>query len=296
MSLLASSCSNSKMVLSPLYNRVDDQIRDEFNKLGDFEDWQKERFEERLQTFHYWHRRDELPRYAELIAEVGETITRKRSVTPAHAARWANSIEQMVHKVQSCYPAHYSIDLMKTLKPAQIAFIERRFAREQRKNRAKYSAKTRDERMTDRVKQIGRWANLAGFRLTREQRKLIRAHMDETKSLHESYYVLTGLWNQELFKKLRNTNSPQYTQRVSRHLQSLYSLMDRHHSETLEYNRDVWRRFIVAFDQSLSADQRIWLSSYFKTLAKTTRSISRANVSFVPHSDSAKGCIAKSDV
>ena len=61
--LLIQSCTNSKLIISPLYNRLDDRMRSKFNEIGDFNDEQTEAFAQRVGTFHVWHRQSEYRMY-----------------------------------------------------------------------------------------------------------------------------------------------------------------------------------------------------------------------------------------
>ena len=292
--LMSAGCTNSKIVLSTIYNRVDNQIRSEFNKLGKFEDWQKEAFEKKLQTYHYWHRRQELPRYANLLNEISSTVKNKGSITQSQATSWNASLEGFVESAQGCYPAHFSADLMATLKPDQISFIERRFARERYKNRAKHDAKTRDQRMQERFDQIEKWSTLAGFQFTARQEALMLASMHKTKSLHSEYYKLTDRWNKTLFRTIRQKNNPQYERSIKQHLGTLFELVEKNNPEKLQHNRQVWRDFFIDFEASLTNQQRSWLTSYLKTLSKNLKSLSRSSVKFKPHTDASQGCIPES--
>lgn len=289
--LSSAGCTNSKIVLSTVYNRVDNQIRSEFNKLGKFEDWQKAAFEKKLQTYHYWHRREELPRYAALLQEISVTVKNNGSITPSQATSWNASLEDFIEAAQGCYPAHFSADLMATLKPDQIRFIERRFARERYKNRARHNAKSRDQRMQERFDQIEKWSGLAGFRFTKNQQALMLASMHKTRSLHSEYYKLTDRWNKTLFRTIENKDNPNYQRSLQQHLGTLFDLVEKNHPEKLEHNRRVWREFLIEFEESLSTDQRVWLSSYLKTLSKNLKSIARSSVKFKPHNDASLGCI-----
>jgi len=154
------ACGNSKLLLGPLYNRFDDQMRKEFNKLGDFTDEQSRDIEQRLQTYHLWHRRQQLPRYAAL---------------------------------RSCHPVNYSYDFMKSLTDKQLDFIEARFANEQKKNQKRYNSRTREERLQRRYTFITKWTGRAGFKWNDEQKELLRTKLlDYDKRMANQ---LNKLWN-----------------------------------------------------------------------------------------------------
>ena len=72
--VLLSSCTNSKLLISPIYNRLDDQMRGEFHKLAKWTDDQEAHFESRVGTYHVWHRQNELPKYANLLKKIQASI------------------------------------------------------------------------------------------------------------------------------------------------------------------------------------------------------------------------------
>ena len=289
--MLISGCLNNRFVLSAIYNRADNQIRNEFNKLGKFEDWQKKAFEQRLQTFHYWHRRHEMPVYANLLRDIRGKVTEKGLTTLQDASQWLDTVETATERAQACYPAHYSIDLIKSLTPPQIDFIERRFAREQRKNRARYESKTREQRMQERLKEVETFLGHFGFELTRRQKRMTLRTMFNTRSLHDEYYQTSVPWNKELFSIARRSGKPEFDSDMREHLASVYTQLEKRYPDTFAYNRDLWHKFALEFVQSLTWEQREWLKPFLNKLARNIDIIARSDVSFKPHYDSSLGCL-----
>jgi len=258
--LLIGGCLNNKLVLTVVYNRADNQIRNEFNKLGKFENWQKSAFEKRLQTYHYWHRREELPTYAKLLKQI-------RSKVQVQGATTADDV------------------------PEQINFIERRFAREQRKNRARHHSQTRDQRMQKRLNEITKWSYRFGFVFTPEQRRMTLRTMYNTISVHDEYYRLTGVWNKRLFSMMRNKQSPSYDEDMKAHIARAYHLIEDNHKNLYETNRRIWRSFLLEFENSLSKEQRSWMKFNLGKLSSNLDKIARDDVSFKPHDDTDLGCL-----
>ena len=294
--LVLSGCTNTKIVLSFVYNRLDNQIRGEFNKLGKFDKSQKAEFEKRLQTFHYWHRRVELPRYVGLVSEIRNKTATPGNTTAADIHRWFETIEAGTEELLSCYPAHFSTDLLRTLDNNQINFIERRFANEQRKNIKKHNSKTREERMNRRLKDVIKWSGRIGFDLTKQQKDMLLKAMYDTVSMHKEYYALTGRWNKQFFATLRNKKAANYETQLKKQMATSYKLVDMHHPQKVEMNRVSWRKFVVNFEKSLTDSQRIWIKSYFGKLAGNLSLIAKDKVSFKPHNDAALGCLPNSGV
>lgn len=288
--LVLASCSNSKLILGPLYNRLDDQMRDEFNKLGKFNSTQVSAFEDRLQTFHLWHRRNELPRYAALLDEVEAAISVPRKKTLAEVQQWSDQLEEFSVAARSCHPVNFSFDLMKTLSDKQIDFIERRFAREQRRNRARYEERTPEERIDRRYKNVLKWSGRIGLDFNNTQKTLLRSALKEQISLRKQYWGLTSLWNREFFIIGRNQQAPDYDERMENHLEKLWSLLETNQREQWQANRDLWANFAVDFVNNMDTNQREWADAWLGKLSKTLRNISDDSVDFKPKDDPKLGC------
>ncbi len=274
------SCGNSKFILGPLYNRLDDQMRKEFNKLGDFDASQKREFEQRLQTFHLWHRRMELPRYADLLDEISVAIASKRPKTLSEIKNWTAESEDFSVSVRSCHPVNFSYDLMRTLSDDQVNFIERRFAREQRKNQERYKKRTPEERQDRRYNFVIKWTGRIGLNFTANQKVLLREKLEEQISLRKEYWGLSNAWNREFFAIAREQNSPQYAQRMEMQLGKLWTLLERNKNEEWQFNRDLWAGFLVEFANTMNNNQRRWAETWLPKLARTLRDMSDDSVKF----------------
>lgn len=287
------ACTNSKLVIGTLYDRLDDQIRGEFNKLGKFTDEQKSEFELRLQTFHYWHRRQELPKYANLLRSIANSVETKNATTESDIKLWFDSIEQYADAGQACYPVHYSLDLVKQLRNDQVDFIERRFNSERRKNRARYNSETREERMQTRLENIDKWSSRVGFELTNRQKRMMLSTMRSTKSLHKQYYEVSERWNRRTFAVVRMRHTPAFNIEMKTQLDGMFRQMETHYPKELAGNRDIWRQFAFEFVGSMTNNQRVWARAWLKKLAKNLDKISAKKVNFQPHDNAALGCLAQ---
>ena len=117
---LLASCTNSKLLVGPLYNKLDDKIRSEFKKLGDFNDEQTVAFEQAVGTFHVWHRQSELPQYAALLQEIASSITVPERTTEADVERWIQTAEGFTRNARECYPVNFMTGTIRTLTDEQI--------------------------------------------------------------------------------------------------------------------------------------------------------------------------------
>ena len=291
LAVLLSGCTNSKLIIGPLYNRLDDQIRTEFNKLGDFNETQNNSFEQAVGTFHVWHRQEEMPKYADLIQEIANSISTSGTTSPDDVARWAASAEEYSRNARECHPGNYLFGLIRSLSDEQITFIERRFNSERNKNREKYGTRTREERIERRLNNIVKWAGRLGLDFSTAQRKILRDGLTQQVSLRKEYYALSSEWNSYLFVLARNQDNPAYNDALANHMTKLWTLLEDAHPEEWHSIRELWRNTIYTLIGTFTEEQRNTTSRWLKKMGSTVRAISKDKPSFKIGNDPSIGCL-----
>ena len=91
----------------------------------DFSDAQKPLARTALHDWFRWHRRDELPQYALLLAQAREQVM--APATPEQACRWFGQINERIDAAfdRALPPL---AEVMRRMTPAQIAHLERKYA------------------------------------------------------------------------------------------------------------------------------------------------------------------------
>jgi len=289
-----SACSNSRFVIGPLYNRLDDQMRKEFNKLGDFNAEQKAAFEEVVGSFHVWHRQNELPKYASLLRVIATSVATPGQTTAEDIASWFEITEGHTKSIRQCHPVNYSFDLMRSLKDEQVDFIENRFKSERKKNRNRRADETKEERVERRHRNIDKWAGRIGLEFTANQRAMLRTTLGQQIRMRSKYYTLSDEWNRQFFNIARDQISPAYDVKMSEHLQRLWSLLENAHPEEWAANRAIWRTFALRFVTSMTDEQRAHSNQWLMKMANTLDTISKTKPSFNANNDPVVGCLVES--
>ena len=293
MLVLLCSCTNSKLIVGPLYNQLDNQMRDEFQKLGDFNEEQNQAFEAAVGTFHVWHRQSEMPQYASLIKELAASIATTDATRPSDVKHWVDTAETFSRSARECHPVNFSLDLMKSLTDKQINFIEQRFKRERTKNREKYASRTPEQRIDRRLNSIGKWAGRIGIELSANQRAALRQSLVKQISMRQEYYELSDEWNKQLFILARNQQAPDYDALMRNHLSKLWSLLETAYPEQWQKNRELWQTTAFEFIQSLTPEQRENASQWLSKMGDTVLAISKDEPSFKAGGDSSVGCLVE---
>lgn len=288
--LLITSCTNSKVLISPIYNRLDDQMRGEFHKLAKWNDKQIEHFENRVGTFHVWHRQIELPKYATLLSTIAATIAVRDKTTADDVNAWVDEVEQLSYAVRDCHPVNFSYDLMNTLNDKQVNFIQRRFANERKMNFDKYSEDTPEERQKKRVDNVVKWAGRIGFDFNKTQEAMLTQALSDQVSLRSEYYALVDKWSKDLFVIARKQDAADYEAKMQTQVSKIWTILEDEHNEEWLANRKLWREFGYDFVQTFTLDQRLWASNWVGKMAKTIQAISEDEPSFKVTNKPEHGC------
>ncbi len=290
---LLASCTNSKLLVGPLYNQLDDKIRSEFKKLGNFNDEQTVAFEQAVGTFHVWHRQSELPQYAALLQEIASSITVPERTTETDVERWIQTAEGFTRSARECYPVNFMTGTIRTLTDEQITTIQKRFTNERRKNREKRATRTPEERVAFRLKNLEKWAGRINLKLTKTQRDAIRASLSRQISLRKQYYALSDAWNSRFFTMARNQGAADYEAGMQMHLSKLWSLLETANPEQWRANRQLWQETLQSFVQSMNSEQRRNVSQWVGKMGRTLQAVSRDTPSFTPGNDASVGCLVE---
>jgi len=271
--------------------RLDNQIRDEFNKLGDFNAQQKDAFEQAVGTFHVWHRQNEMPQYASLIQELASSIQQPGRTSRENVNEWADNIESFAKSVRECHPVNFLVDTIQTLSDKEVTFIEKRFASERKKNRERRKSRTQEERIERRLANTVKWAGRIGWDFTQVQKDIVRAGLLQQPSLRDEYVALSTEWTNYLFILARNQSNPNYHRDMSNHIAKLWTLMEKGHPDEWRQIRDIWKNTSFTLITSMSTAQRKAVSQWLAKMGRTVSSISEDTPSFKVGDDPQVGCL-----
>jgi len=292
--LLVQGCTNSPLIVSPLYNRLDDRMRDAFNELADFNQEQSASFEATLGTFHVWHRQSELPQYAKFLESVAQSVA-SANTDKQDIQQWFDEAEQRSVLIRRCHPINFSIELMKSLSDEQVVSIENEFARELQEDRERYEEITPEDRVKRRLRNITKWANRIDMEITATQRAMLLSTFKRQISLRKEYFALSEQWNDKFVALLRDRDKPDFESSMQVHLDNLWQQLESAHPEQWQTNRNLWKQTSLRFAQSMTDEQRVTLSRWMSKMGSTLLTISEYDPSFTVIDDPSLGCLVNSE-
>lgn len=291
--LMLAACTNSKLLVTPLYNQLDDKIISAFTEMGDFDKTQTRAIEQAAGTFHVWHRQSELPQYAALLQDIAGSITDPDNSSDPKIATWVSTAESFLRSARECHPANFMISTMKTLSHEQINDIEKSFENELNEDRERFASRTPEEYLARRVKNIDKWAGRIDLELTRQQRDALRDSYSRQISLRQQYLDLSEVWNQKFFAMVRSQQDDNYESRIQSHFSQRSQLLETSYPDEWQKNRQLLQQTVQQFVHSLDPQQRRSISRWMGKMGSTLEGVSRDKPSFKPGTDASVGCLVQ---
>ena len=279
-------------MVGALYDRADDRAIAGAGKWVELDAAQTAALDAHVGTFHTWHRRSELPRYAALLAEMSESLGTWGETGPEDWARWFAELDARVEAVRECHPARFAAGSIATLDAAQVDSIEARRAERAAERAEEREGRTRADRIRRRVANVDKWVGRLGVELEDDQLALIRDALERQTSLAEEFRTLSDAWYERLFALLRAPQAPGFEAELDAHVGAWFTMLEDAHPEPWARNRELWREFAVEFEKSLSSLQRRDATRWMAKLARTLEAVSRDEPDWLPADDPAWGCVA----
>lgn len=292
--LIIQGCTNSRYVIGPLYNRLDDKMREELYEMGDFDEEQIAAFEASVGTFHVWHRQSELPQYAELLRNIAASIS-SADTTAEDIRLWMDTAELHSKSARECLPINFLASSIKSLSVEQIDAVQAHIERERGENRERYGSRTPEERIERRIRNTVKWTNRLGIGLTPTQRAMFLSTFKRQISLRKEYFALSDEWYRQAFEMVRNKDNPEYETDFINHLAELWRLLESAHPKQWQANRDLWNQTALRYVNSMTDEQRDFVSPWLNKMAATLVSVSQYEPSFKVSNDPAIGCVVDND-
>ena len=289
--LVLAACTNSKFIIGTFYKRMDNKALDAIAEWTDLQPEQSAEVRAYIGTFHTWHRRTQLPAYANWIRSITATVATPGQATPEDFDTWFGGMREHMEALRACHPAHYAVPLGRTLTLEQVDLAEKTWRERRAKNRERFADVTREERIDRRVANTRKFLGRLGFDLTSSQRTLIKATMLVQPDIRAESRQLADDWNEAFFSILRDKDVPNFDEQLAQHVTDLFSRNERAYPDEWNERRLLWRDFAIRFEKTLSAKQRAHAVTWLNKLSRTLDQVALDRPEWLPADDPAYGCV-----
>jgi hypothetical protein len=250
----------------------------------DFNDAQSLRVRAGLDEWTAWHRRTQLPDYADLLARARTEVL--ADTTPDRMCAWGRELRgRFDTAVARAAPA--IVDVAQTLTPAQLANVEKRYAERNREYRDEFLQRDPDRRRSAAVeRQIAR-AEMFYDRLDGAQRRFVARAVAESPYDAETAYAERVRRQQDALAVLRRVTAARLPRaEAEAELHAYVQRLDRSPDEA--YRRYAERLaghecgFAAALHNSTSVAQRRAAADKFKGYEDDLRALAGASAVSTP--------------
>jgi hypothetical protein len=244
------------------YENADAYLRWKAGNYLDVDGENAEELDERIDEFHAWHRKNELPKYAKLAHEASrrfaDGLSRQDLVWGYDSLR-AQARESLRKAAELAAP------LLDRLSPEQMAQIERRIAEE---NRQFYRNNLRGPERERRRKR----AKYVEDRLEDWVGKLSQAQIARVREYAERAPLLEGLRDQDRKRLQRDVMAIVRAREAQKRLAERIANWERGRDPAFVAALDAWREqyfaLLVDIDKSLTPEQRARAMSHLRRYAE----------------------------
>ena len=272
---LVISCTNSKLVLRPLYNSLDDRMGEDLLEYTALTPENRQEIRDLIDHFHVWHRKTQLPTYMPLIWEVVGRLRNPEDVDSELVAKWSRQLRGFTETIGKCNPFYLASDMIAGFSDEQVAEVKleritsRNDWRERRQKRRAARTTTREERVDESVRKVRRYVGLAGLKLTDAQADDIRTTMLGRKRLERRFGILIDELDDEFFALVDKRKEPGWEQALTDHIDGRRQRFADWSIERFNYNRQLWEDYAVRLINGFSERQRLFVADWLGGLART---------------------------
>ncbi|CAG1018822.1 hypothetical protein BURC_03642 [Burkholderiaceae bacterium] len=244
----------------------------------DFDDAQEPRVREAIGAWFRWHRSEQLPEYASLLARAQVEIS--GPATPAQMCRWTDEVNARLDRAfERALPP--LAETVRGLAPQQLEHMERKYAKNVRKYKEDFLQPDVQERRRAQLKRLVERAEMLYGRVSEAQRERIAQLSDESPFDAEAWLLERRRRQQATVDALRQLNAEgagrQQTQAV---LQRLYAETFRAPVEAYAAYQQRLKQFNCAFAAQVhnlaTPEQRAHAAQRLKGWEEDVRALSES--------------------
>lgn len=236
------------------YNNAEPLVRYTAHDYFDLDEGQSEQFRNRLLQFHDWHRRTELPVYADLLRTA---VKRGANGVSLEDLTWAAEELRARYRVIITKAVEDAASILVTLTPPQIVELEKRLAKANAKYAREFLPADEDRRFRAQAKRlVGRFKDWTGTLSDEQQDRIgrfVKAQMHTTQMRFEN----RKRWQREAVGLIRQVRTPK---ELAPRLADIFVQPANHRRPEYVQALVVWESdltdLILDIDRTLTPEQR----------------------------------------
>ena len=268
------ACTSSA-VMSVVYDRFGSSSAKQFKSYARYNDQQVEQIDNLADAYHSWHRRTQLPRYANLLRSMVSDIKAQPSLSFDTAEQWWVTVRGYSDDMRACNPFNVSADLLASLDDDQVRQVAKNLRANLNKFEDEFLSEAADERTERRIKEMRKWGGRVGASFNDKQVNLLRETLGKQISFGKQRYEFRRIWMEQFIVLLEQRKQPEFKAEVTRHIDATWNLTMNSLPEKWKKNEQLWTRFIRDYINLQTVGQR---DKFFRKALSTADILDRLSV------------------
>ena len=289
------ACTNSRLVLRPLYNSLDDRIQKSLLGYTDFSSLQNAEVEDLIDHFHVWHRQTQMPHYAALASTVADRLSLDEPITRESVEFWSQSLRIHSDTIGRCNPMYVSDQILAGLDDLQVAEMSEKrqeiLAERRSDDTVDFEGGSagedldevaepgkdreieRKKRQAKNATRIRRYIELAGLEVTDKQFQDYKA--TQAKQIHPKtrFREILYEWDARFFELLKQRQESNWPDLLRDYVDARRTAFSARRVDVRAHNTKLWEDYAVRTFNDLSPEQRTFVSNWLAKLSTTLSSL-----------------------
>ncbi|AEF56187.1 DUF6279 family lipoprotein [Marinomonas posidonica] len=249
LSLLLSACSSSFVYNNLdwlLYWYVDDYI--------ELTAEQKALLDERIDSWHAWHRSVELKTYRTQLNTLRAQL-QKGTLDQKQWLQVFNEVQQSVQRLRDKIAPELAV-LAPQLSTSQLEDFLSEWQKNREERQSRVAAESKEERLADRQEDLTERVEENIGKLTPEQRQILQRYVPQFMSTFELRMAYQTRLQKTIKDLFVNKNSPQFPQQLSDIITNPEQYKTPQHKAASEHNKALYAQMLADLNTSLTEEQQ----------------------------------------
>ncbi|MEM7360173.1 MAG: DUF6279 family lipoprotein [Pseudomonadota bacterium] len=250
-----SGCTNSPLAWQLLYGQFDNFLYRQFISYADFSDAQKSAIRKEIEVMAAWHRRSELPLYADSIDEFEARIL-DRGPT-ADDVNWLfDALYEIGLRLDKNSPLLALTPQMQALSDEQVEQISDAFDKDYAEEIEEWEKQSDKSPAEAGAATLKKFFRRLGLKLNKAQVQTVEQHLAQRQLSREAQQAIWREWSDQLLVILAGRTHADFAQRFSDHHFARIDLVEIQAPQRWRHDDAIYRTMLLDLFQSLDDGQK----------------------------------------
>jgi hypothetical protein len=261
-------CAPNSFSIRLAYSRLDNNLYSRLNEYATFDDEQRTWIRSAAIDYQKWHRKTELPEYAEFFGKVAALLETNLPVGIDSVISIFETLESFSRRSYSQSPFANSVSFLSKITDSQVQQIASSFAEQNRQQLAHIRKHAELPGNQDRVDKIAKTFSRFGLSLNQDQRAIVENGLNKYVGDREDRVYAWQVWEGEFIRLLETRHQPGFAELMQQHIDQYQLQMELRFPARAHRNRDTAIETVVLLLNSLDATQRTSLANTLRDSSK----------------------------